>query len=154
MQSSFISFDYFLTNGYEKRMQESMILFLKYDVHLVCFFVSVKDVEWPGRHDDVSVLLMWIVFLMWLQDFGDYSDSYYSVQTTEGEQISQLIAGYIDIILKKVGQHCVRRNPTWIALLLKWPLNPFPMMMSQFILGYCIFQVEWEGFLWSNFNVM
>ncbi|ESO89699.1 hypothetical protein LOTGIDRAFT_218488 [Lottia gigantea] len=34
-------------------------------------------------------------------DFGDYSDTYYSVQTTEGEQISQLIAGYIDIILGK-----------------------------------------------------
>lgn len=34
-------------------------------------------------------------------DFGDYSDQYYSVQTTEGEQILQLIAGYIDIILKK-----------------------------------------------------
>ncbi|RWS31093.1 talin-1-like protein [Leptotrombidium deliense] len=34
-------------------------------------------------------------------DFGDYSDSYYSVQTAEGEQISQLIAGYIDIILKR-----------------------------------------------------
>ncbi|KAI0230740.1 Talin-1 [Lamellibrachia satsuma] len=34
-------------------------------------------------------------------DFGDYSDDYYSVQTTEGEQISQLIAGYIDIIVKK-----------------------------------------------------
>ncbi|XP_062512011.1 talin-like [Corticium candelabrum] len=34
-------------------------------------------------------------------DFGDYSESYYSVQTAEGEQISQLIAGYIDIILKK-----------------------------------------------------
>ena len=34
-------------------------------------------------------------------DFGDYSDAYYSVQTTEGEQIAQLIAGYIDIILKK-----------------------------------------------------
>uniref|UniRef100_A0A646QFM5 Talin1 n=1 Tax=Hemiscolopendra marginata TaxID=943146 RepID=A0A646QFM5_9MYRI len=34
-------------------------------------------------------------------DFGDYSDNYYSVQTTEGEQIAQLIAGYIDIILKK-----------------------------------------------------
>ena len=26
-------------------------------------------------------------------DFGDYSDSYYSVQTTEGETISRLIAG-------------------------------------------------------------
>ncbi|XP_018045187.1 PREDICTED: talin-1 isoform X3 [Atta colombica] len=34
-------------------------------------------------------------------DFGDYSDQYYSVQTTEAEQILQLIAGYIDIILKK-----------------------------------------------------
>lgn len=34
-------------------------------------------------------------------DFGDYAEQYYSVQTTEGEQISQLIAGYIDIILKK-----------------------------------------------------
>ena len=37
-------------------------------------------------------------------DFGDYQDQYSSFQTTEGEQISQLIAGYIDIILK-------RRNP-------------------------------------------
>uniref|UniRef100_A0A8C0UM31 Talin 1 n=1 Tax=Cyanistes caeruleus TaxID=156563 RepID=A0A8C0UM31_CYACU len=35
------------------------------------------------------------------RDFGDYQDGYYSVQTTEGEQIAQLIAGYIDIILKK-----------------------------------------------------
>ncbi|KJE89680.1 hypothetical protein CAOG_009384 [Capsaspora owczarzaki ATCC 30864] len=34
-------------------------------------------------------------------DFGDYSESYYSVQTSEGDAISQLIAGYIDIILKK-----------------------------------------------------
>jgi talin len=34
-------------------------------------------------------------------DFGDYQDQYYSVQTNEGEQISQLIAGYIDIILKR-----------------------------------------------------
>ena len=35
------------------------------------------------------------------QDFGDYSESFYSVQTTEGETISQLIAGYIDIIMQK-----------------------------------------------------
>lgn len=34
-------------------------------------------------------------------DFGDYQDQYYSVQTPEGEQISALIAGYIDIILKR-----------------------------------------------------
>ena len=36
-----------------------------------------------------------------VQDFGDYSESFYSVQTTEGETISQLIAGYIDIIMQK-----------------------------------------------------
>lgn len=34
-------------------------------------------------------------------DFGDYSNSYYTVQTTEGEQISRLLAGYIDLIIKK-----------------------------------------------------
>ncbi|KAJ3195929.1 Talin-1 [Irineochytrium annulatum] len=34
-------------------------------------------------------------------DFGSYEESYYTVQTTEGEQISQQIGGYIDIILKK-----------------------------------------------------
>jgi len=43
---------------------------------------------------------MW--FICSVQDFGDYADSYYAVQTTEGEQIAQLISGYIDIILKKV----------------------------------------------------
>lgn len=37
-----------------------------------------------------------------LQDLGDYADSYYAVQTLEGEAIAQLISGYIDIILKKV----------------------------------------------------
>ena len=37
-------------------------------------------------------------------DFGDYSQSVYSVQTTEGEAIAQLINGYVDFILtnKKV----------------------------------------------------
>ncbi|XP_077865408.1 LOW QUALITY PROTEIN: talin-2-like [Saccoglossus kowalevskii] len=34
-------------------------------------------------------------------DFGDYSSLTTRLQTTEGEQISALIAGYIDIILKK-----------------------------------------------------
>ncbi|CAG9813617.1 unnamed protein product [Phaedon cochleariae] len=34
-------------------------------------------------------------------DFGDYATQYYSVQTTEAEQIRQIIAGYIDIITKK-----------------------------------------------------
>ena len=33
-------------------------------------------------------------------DFGDHADDYYTVQTTQGDAISQLIAGYIDIILR------------------------------------------------------
>ena len=36
------------------------------------------------------------------QDFGDHSESFYSVQTTEGETISQLIANYTDIIVQKM----------------------------------------------------
>ena len=32
-------------------------------------------------------------------DFGDYEDDYVNVITDEGEAMSQLIAGYIDIIL-------------------------------------------------------
>lgn len=41
------------------------------------------------------------MLVLQIQDFGDYQEGFYSVQTTEGEQIAQLIAGYIDIILKK-----------------------------------------------------
>uniref|UniRef100_H3CSI7 Talin 2a n=1 Tax=Tetraodon nigroviridis TaxID=99883 RepID=H3CSI7_TETNG len=54
-----------------------------------------KDVvqEWP-----LTTVKRWAASP---KDFGEYQESYYSVQTTEGEQISQLIAGYIDIILKK-----------------------------------------------------
>lgn len=37
-------------------------------------------------------------------DFGDHDTQYYSVQTTEGEAISNLIAGYIDIIVKQVNE--------------------------------------------------
>ncbi len=35
-----------------------------------------------------------------MQDFGEYQESYYSVQTTEGADLSTH-RGYIDIILKK-----------------------------------------------------
>lgn len=51
-----------------------------------------------------TILVYLSLFPACLQDFGDYSESFYSVQTTEGETISQLIAGYIDIILKKVSR--------------------------------------------------
>ena len=48
-----------------------------------------------------KVSVVSVVLLLTLQDFGDYSELFYSVQTTEGETISQLIAGYIDIIMQK-----------------------------------------------------
>lgn len=50
------------------------------------------------------------------KDFGEYQESYYSVQTTEGEQISQLIAGYIDIILKKASGVTRLAKAAWTAL--------------------------------------
>ena len=57
-----------------------------------------------------------------MQDFGDYSDSYQSYQTSEGEQIAQLIGGYIDIILKKVTfnllyLYCVVTSPAFYVRL-------------------------------------
>ncbi|XP_061734573.1 talin-2a isoform X1 [Nerophis ophidion] len=60
---------------------------------------KTKDVvqEWP-----LTTVKRWAASpKSFTLDFGEYQESYYSVQTTEGEQISQLIAGYIDIILKK-----------------------------------------------------
>ena len=65
---------------------------------------SKKQTHW------INVLLtcITVTFFPFAQDFGDYSESYYSVQTTEGETISQLIAGYIDIILKKVCLFVIR----------------------------------------------
>lgn len=71
--------------------------------HHVCIYVRrcnfiVLESSWPELERNTSSGC--------LQDFGEYQESYYSVQTTEGEQISQLIAGYIDIILKKVTFLC------------------------------------------------
>ena len=37
-------------------------------------------------------------FFLSLKDFGDYSEPAYSVQTSDGEAISRLIAGYADIV--------------------------------------------------------
>jgi len=55
-----------------------------------------------------------------MQDFGDYADSYYAVQTTEGEQIAQLIAGYIDIILKKVRLLSMKHGFCWTSFALSF----------------------------------
>ena len=34
-------------------------------------------------------------------DFGDYAEKYYSVETQEGEEISLMIDGYVDILIKR-----------------------------------------------------
>ena len=33
-------------------------------------------------------------------DFGDYSEGFYSVQTPDGAKISEIVAGYIDLMAK------------------------------------------------------
>ncbi|KAJ3073819.1 Talin-1 [Podochytrium sp. JEL0797] len=66
---------------------------------LVRLDAETKDVlkSWP-----LTQLRRWAAAVnSFTLDFGDYADAYYTVQTAEGDQISQLIAGYIDIILKK-----------------------------------------------------
>ena len=60
-------------------------------------YSCLGGVKW---HHLISVCISSVTGVS-LQDFGDYSESFYSVQTTEGETISQLIAGYIDIIMQK-----------------------------------------------------
>ncbi|KAG2471082.1 TLN2 protein, partial [Polypterus senegalus] len=87
---------------------------------------KTKDVvqEWP-----LTTVKRWAASpKSFTLDFGEYQESYYSVQTTEGEQISQLIAGYIDIILKKFLIH-----PSFIVNLLN-PIFEFwsTILQQQF----------------------
>ena len=70
-------------------------------------------------------------FVYFVQDFGDYADSYYAVQTLEGEQIAQLISGYIDIILKKVS------HLAWRAILLGRPIDRIVYHMLSAAYVYC-----------------
>ena len=62
---------------------------------------TTKDVmtSWP-----LTTVKRWVVSPnSFTLDFGEYHDSFYSVKTSEGETISQLIAEFIDNILKKEG---------------------------------------------------
>lgn len=78
--------------------------------HCLCKCLHKQSLKFEFSYSYRVLFLHWLLLIFkevfyfnsFLQDFGEYQESYYSVQTTEGEQISQLIAGYIDIILKKV----------------------------------------------------
>ena len=37
-----------------------------------------------------------------MEDFGDYSEAFYSVLTSEGEKMSRLISSYVDLILETI----------------------------------------------------
>ena len=45
-----------------------------------------------------STIITCSSFYLSPKDFGEYTESTYSVQTSDGEAISRLIAGYVDII--------------------------------------------------------
>ena len=64
--------------------------------------VSARYFDACLRTNALAYLQFSDLFLSSLQEFGDYTESYYSVQTIDGEKISELIAGYIDIIWKEV----------------------------------------------------
>ncbi|XP_050540702.1 talin-1 isoform X2 [Daktulosphaira vitifoliae] len=65
-------------------------------------------------------------------DFGDYSDRYYSVQTTEAEQILQLISGYIDIILKKkAAKDYIGIDSNEHSTVLEDTVNPFKAILIE-----------------------
>ena len=72
---------------------------------------------------NVSLLFLTLLKLTKLvlnfQDFGDYTEGYYSVQTQEADQIANLISGYVDIILKKVCGLFLRVCPIHTSLMLQ-----------------------------------
>ena len=82
--------DFYSTTLLLSGMQYSDILFLLALLQMLKTWPLTTVRRWAASPNSFTL------------DFGDYSESYYSVQTTEGETISQLIAGYIDIIIKKV----------------------------------------------------
>lgn len=63
--------------------------------HIHWRFESIRPHHWKvSLEEEINTEIC-------LQDLGDYYESYYSVQTTEGEAIAQLIAGYINIIMQR-----------------------------------------------------
>lgn len=80
-----------------KKKGERMLLGITRD-KIVRMEFETRDVqkEWP-----IEQLRRWAATSnSFTLDFGDWSDDYFVVKTEEGEQMSKLIAGYIDLILK------------------------------------------------------
>ncbi|XP_023585623.1 talin-2 [Trichechus manatus latirostris] len=112
----FLPKEYIKQRGAEKRIFQVSDMCRSYSFpHSLASFISMRG---PSADDG--------------HDFGEYQESYYSVQTTEGEQISQLIAGYIDIILKKLASTTdivtpdVSTRSTPYGWLLPSDQDPFP----------------------------
>ena len=80
-----------------KKKGERMLLGITRD-KIVRMDFETREVakEWP-----IEQLRRWAATSnTFTLDFGDWSDDYFVVKTEEGEQMSKLIAGYIDLILK------------------------------------------------------
>lgn len=80
-----------------KKKGERMLLGITRD-KIVRMNFETREIfkEWP-----IEQLRRWAATSnSFTLDFGDWSDDYFVVKTDEGEQMSKLIAGYIDLILK------------------------------------------------------
>jgi talin len=80
-----------------KKKGERMLLGITRDKIVKMNFETREVVkEWP-----IEQLRRWAATSnSFTLDFGDWNDDYFVVKTEEGEQMSKLIAGYIDLILK------------------------------------------------------
>lgn len=80
-----------------KKKGERMLLGITRDKIVKMDFETREIVkEWP-----IEQLRRWAATSnSFTLDFGDWSDDYFVVKTDEGEQMSKLVAGYIDLILK------------------------------------------------------
>lgn len=80
-----------------KKMQEIMIGITK--DHIYRMDPETKEVT---KSNKITELRRWAASpKSFTFDFGDYEGDYYTVMTLEGESMSQLISGYIDILLKR-----------------------------------------------------
>jgi len=94
-----VSFFYVMEKGEKKTKYTNPVYLGVTKESVIKLDVETKEIKkkWPLKQ-----LRRWAATpTSFTLDFGDYSNAYYNVLTKEGEQISQLISGYIDIILKK-----------------------------------------------------
>jgi talin len=89
----------------KKKLMDGLLCFTRDTIIRMEYETKKVIKEYPLKH-----LMRWAptpdTFTM---DFGGWENEYITVVTSQGEEISRLIAGYIDLFLKKA--KCKKFNP-------------------------------------------